>query len=224
MKHFGKEFYDFFIELEKNNKKDWFDKNRKRYETEIKKPFENFTAELGEKIYEFDNQINTEYRKSIFRINRDIRFSKDKTPYKLNRTAAFSKYGRKDKGTPGYYIDINPKKCYLAGGAWNPSTTHLNKIRQEIYYCSDEFHKIVNDGKFKKSFGSLKGDIAKRLPKEWKEKAVESEYIFNKQFYYVKEFNPKLVFKENFIDSVIEDFKSALPINLFLRRAMEDVE
>jgi uncharacterized protein (TIGR02453 family) len=74
----------FLKELSKNNNKEWFEKNRKRYEnaqTEIKSFIEEWIKNYGKKdesIAHFDP------KKCIFRINRDVRFSANKAPYKNN--------------------------------------------------------------------------------------------------------------------------------------------
>ena len=44
--YFTKEFTQFFIELSRNNHKDWFDENRKRYEQHVKAPFLDFTTDF----------------------------------------------------------------------------------------------------------------------------------------------------------------------------------
>mgnify|MGYP000491091090 CR=1 FL=1 len=46
MAWFTNDFNAYFKDLAKNNNKEWFDANRKRYETSVKKPFEAFVAEV----------------------------------------------------------------------------------------------------------------------------------------------------------------------------------
>ncbi|HNR54889.1 MAG TPA: DUF2461 family protein, partial [Flavobacteriales bacterium] len=84
MAWFTNDFNDFFKDLAKNNNKEWFDANRKRYEASVKEPFTAFVAEAIKRIGKHDKAVRIEPKEAIFRINRDIRFSKDKTPYKLN--------------------------------------------------------------------------------------------------------------------------------------------
>ena len=40
------EFLQFLYELSQNNNRDWFEKNKKRYEATVKKPFEAFIGAL----------------------------------------------------------------------------------------------------------------------------------------------------------------------------------
>ncbi len=222
MIYFKEPFFNFLNELERTNNKDWFDANRKWYETDVKEPFDLFTKDLLEQLLSFDSELNSDYKKSIFRINRDIRFSKDKTPYKTNRSAAFSKFAKKDTESPGYYIEINAKKCFIAGGAWLPNAEHLKKIRQEIYYNTQEFNELVERKAFKKTYETIRGDRAKRLTGDVAEYAKECDIIYQKQFYFYSEFDPKECVGEDFLSSCVEKFKLGYPINQFLRRAMND--
>jgi uncharacterized protein (TIGR02453 family) len=222
MVYFSKHFFSFFDALEKNNNKDWFDIHRKEYEEYVKIPFENFTKDLLENLRSFDKELSSDYKKCIFRINRDIRFSKDKSPYKLNRSAGFSKIAKKDIEHPGYYIEINSRKCMIAGGAWCPSSDHLKKIRQEIYYNLDEFNQIISENEFVYQFKTVHGEKAKRLQEPFIDYAKESEWIKNKQFYFIDEFDPKKCLEPNFLNFLTTKFKAGYALNQFLRRAMHD--
>src|SRR6056300_1464554 len=101
-----KEYFDFFAELEKNNNKEWFDKNRKRYAKHVKEPFKKLVSDLITEVSFIDSDIATlEPKNAIFRINRDIRFSNDKTPYKTFNGAVIAPKGKKDHTTPGIYVE-----------------------------------------------------------------------------------------------------------------------
>lgn len=218
----SKAFFDFLRELSNNNHKDWFDAHRASYEREVKKPFENLVSDLGNELNRFDPEIQGDFKKNIFRINRDIRFSKDKSPYKTNRSVAYSLNGKKDHEDPGYYLELGAEKCYIAGGAWSPSPAKLAKIRSEIYYNTDEFHQLLKDKNFKSTFEDIQGERSKVLPKDIKEWAKDSEYIYNKQFYYWREFDMKLALETNFVSKIAKWFSHGYAINQFLRRAMRD--
>ena len=224
MIYFQSSFLQFFEELSMNNSKVWFDANRTRYEKEIKPVFENFVKDLNLAIREFDKEISSDYKKGIFRINRDIRFSKNKDPYKLNRSASFSKDPKNDMDNPGYYIDVNPISCYIAGGAWMPNPIHLKKIREEIYYNYDEFQFIIEEPLFKKYFKTIQGARNVRLSPPESDYAKEIDFIFMKQFYFLLEFNPRRCLQASFLDFCVERMQAAFPINQFLRRAIEEIE
>lgn len=219
-KYFTQDFLDFFKELAANNHKDWMDANKKRYLSNVKLPFEQFVEALTQEVSSFDEPIEGKASDAIFRINRDIRFSADKTPYKTNRTALISKYGRKNNAYPGYYVFISPEKCMIGGGAYFLEKDALYKVRQEIAYNLEEFASIINEKKFKKHFPEILGEKSKLLPKEFQEDAQVEPLLFNKGFYFMKDFPASLILEENCISTITEAMKAAKPFNDFLRRAL----
>src|SRR4029078_833326 len=170
---------NFLKSLKKNNKKEWFDKNRKAYES-ARADFEGFIQSAIDQHSKNDTDLKElEARKCIFRINRDIRFSKDKSPYKTNFGASMDKGGRKS-GFAGYYFQLEPGKSFLAGGLWMPEPEKLKKVRQEIDYCFDEFDEIISSRKFKSWFGELyEGEDIKlsRVPQGFEKDNPASEFL-----------------------------------------------
>jgi uncharacterized protein (TIGR02453 family) len=69
----------FLTALSKNNNKDWFNKNRERFDFEFLQPAVQFVIELGERLVELSPNIIAipKIDKSIFRLHRDVRFSKE---------------------------------------------------------------------------------------------------------------------------------------------------
>jgi uncharacterized protein (TIGR02453 family) len=93
----------FFKELEENNNKEWFEKNKKRYEASVKKPMLEFAAEMIERMRAIDPEITMLPKNSVFRIHRDTRFSKDKSPYKTNAGLVVTRGEKHNPGIPGLY-------------------------------------------------------------------------------------------------------------------------
>lgn len=218
--YLSKDFHGFFKELAANNHKDWMDANRKRYAESVKKPFENFVEAIQQRVSEFDEPITIKPGDAIFRINRDIRFSTDKTPYKTNRTAIISKNGRKDKIYPGFYVFVSPEKVMVGGGAYFLEKEDLFKVRQEISYNLEEFHKIINEKSFKQHFPEIFGEKNKVAPKEFKEDVAIQPLLLNKGFYFMKDLPADLILQENCVDELVAIMKTAKPFNDFLRRAL----
>ncbi|MDC9724002.1 MAG: DUF2461 domain-containing protein [Urechidicola sp.] len=181
MYYFTKDYLQFFKDLAANNNKDWFDKNRKRYENIVREPFKIFITDLIDELSKEDAEIQITQKEAIFRINRDIRFSKDKTPYKLNNSAIISKGGRKDKSYPGIYVELGPEKLGVYGGVFGPDTQQVEKVRNYISKNTKEFNSLVSDKKFIKAFEEIKGKKAKRIPKQYKEIGEGQPLIYNKQ-------------------------------------------
>src|SRR6266542_778530 len=169
----------FLKDLKKNNNKEWFDANRKVYES-AKQDFENLVQTvIGIYCKKDDELASLKAKDCMFRINRDIRFSKDKSPYKTNFGASINKGGRKSI-LAGYYFHCEPSESFVGGGLWMPMPDDLKKVRQEIDYCFDEFTKIINNKKFKVVYGELhKGeDISlSRPPKGYEDSNPAIEFI-----------------------------------------------
>lgn len=107
--------FNFLLDLKEHNNKEWFDENRKRYDT-ARKNVIAVTDRLLEGIVEFDPSLQgVEPKGCLFRINRDVRFSKNKDPYKTNFGVSMAKGGKKS-GLSGYYLNIDPMESFIGGG------------------------------------------------------------------------------------------------------------
>ncbi|MBC7588849.1 MAG: DUF2461 domain-containing protein, partial [Chitinophagaceae bacterium] len=172
----------FLKDLKKNNNKDWFEKNRKVYET-AKADYLNFVASVLKELQKNDATLEgLEPKQCVFRINRDVRFSKNKDPYKSNMGASFSKGGKKVQ-LAGYYFHCEPGQAFLGGGIWMPMAPELKKIRQEIDYNFDEFKTIITNKKLVAQFGQLeKTDALVRPPKGYEITNAAIEFLKLKSF------------------------------------------
>ena len=155
---------DFLKKLEKNNNKEWFDKNRKLYEA-AKADYEAFVTAVYAELTKLEPRLAEHKAKdAIFRIFRDVRFAKDKSPYKANFGAYMSRGGKKSPDA-GYYMHLQPGgKSFLAGGMWMPEGPVLKKVRQELDYNFKEFQGIINKASFKKLFTKWEGETLKTIP------------------------------------------------------------
>ncbi|MBI3195636.1 MAG: DUF2461 domain-containing protein [Ignavibacteriae bacterium] len=217
----SKKILDFLTELEKNNNRDWFSKNKPRYE-EARAEFENFISNLILEIAKFDKQIiGIDAKKSVFRIYKDTRFSKDKTPYKTNFGAHLIKAGSKGvHSRAGYYIHIEPNKCFLAGGAYMPESNWLKAIRKEIYYNSKEFKKIINNSDFKRYF-EIEGEKLSKAPQGYSPDHPEIELLKYKSMLAVHNLSDEQILSKDFLSHSAKVFKVLYPFDKFLNKAMD---
>ena len=213
----------FLRDLKKNNNKEWFDSNRKTYET-ARKDFEIFVEAVIKKLSRSDVSVkDLKPKDCIFRINRDIRFSKDKSPYKTNFGAYINPGGKKSL-FGGYYFHCDPEQSFAGGGLWMPMPPELKKVRQEIDYCFDEFKKIINAKKFKESFGNLYHGDDMRLslvPKGFDKNNPAAEYLKLKSFIAMKELSAKDLTSNDLVNNSVKLFESLQPLIRFLNRAVE---
>ena len=220
MQYFTKEYLNFFKELEKNNHKEWFDTNRKRYEEFVKVPFKKFVERIIFLTQTDDKTINVEAKNCLFRINRDIRFSKDKTPYKTHMSAAISRNGRKEMGIPGLYFHLSHKSIGIYGGVYNPTKEQLEDIRYQIANDLEGFNEVISDKKFSKYWGELKGEKNKIIHKDLKDLAATQPLLLNKQFYYGVELDSNEITSENLDQLIFDYYLASKPVRVFLTKAI----
>jgi uncharacterized protein (TIGR02453 family) len=213
-------FPQFFAELERNNHKEWFDANKKRYERDVKIPFTALVHEVLKLVSATDPTLeNLQPKDCIFRINRDIRFSKDKTPYKIYASAAIARGGRKHMDIPGFYFEIGASFFAIYGGLYGPEKSTLDDVRYYIAGNREAFRKCISQGEFVKYFGEIRGEKNKILPVELKAAAADEPLIFNKQFYFFRQI-PVAEVLENPVEAVMENYRIMKPVNDFLSHAV----
>lgn len=220
MKYFTESFLQFLKELPANNNSEWFNANRKRYENEVKKPFEIFVTDLVKELQHFIPNLENQPKNYIFRINRDIRFSKDKSPYKIHVSAAIAPGGKKDFSFPGLYIQLAAEDCRIYSGLYELSTLELEKVRVKIATETDRFLALINDKNFKETFGNIQGEKYKKTPKGYEETFAKTELILNKNFYYYQIFPTEIVLNNDFLPYIIEKYKPTLQLNTFFAEAL----
>jgi len=221
MAWFTADFNAFFKDLAKNNNKEWFDANRKRYEQSVKEPFVAFVSDAIKRIAKHDKSIQLEPKDAIFRINKDIRFSKDKTPYKLETSAIISPAGRKDHSVPGIYFAFGPEATKFYGGCYQPEKDQLSRIREAILRDGKGFRKAMDGKAFKTLFGTVQGDVNKVLPPEFKAAMAKEPLIANKQFYVAAERPAKLLTDPKLMEHFMDHYLAMCPLNAWLAGAMK---
>ena len=220
MSHIKQDFLNYFRDLTKNNNKEWFHENKKRYEQAVKKPFEDFITDLIEALQEVEGQIPHSAKDGIMRINRDIRFSKDKTPYKTHMAAILSAHGKRNMRLPGMYIQISLEDLRIYSGCHSLEKDDLKNVRSYIKDHLEEFDKLINDKKFKEVFGEVHGEKNKRLPPEFVQVLEKQPLIANKGFYYFKKYDPESILKDDCIETLVKDYKVGYPMGQFLTKAI----
>ncbi|MGB5820449.1 MAG: DUF2461 domain-containing protein [Saonia sp.] len=217
-----KAYSTFFKELRKNNNKEWFHANKKRYEKEVKEPFTNLLDALIPSLTKWDKRIVPDAKKALFRMNRDIRFSKDKSPYHLILKAGFSPNGKKS-ALPGYYLGIDADHIHVGGGLFMVQAPELKKIRTYISENADTLVSIVSSYDFKHNFATLKGEKGKQLDKAFLETASKTDLIYHKQFYAMAEFPLEPFYSSGeLVDEVLSHFNSIRPLNSYLNTALAE--
>jgi len=210
----------FLKDLAVNNNRDWFQANKRSFDAAQ----DNMTAFAGYLIGEigkFDDAVAAVDPKScVFRIYRDVRFSKDKSPYKTNLGAYISPGGRKSM-QPGYYFHVQPGQSFIAGGKHIPDGPETLKIRNAIAAKTDEFLTIVEKTSFRDTFGEMRGDRLKSVPKGFDPDHKAVEYLKLKEFMAFAELHDdKFLTSPEFPKLLVKRIKEMYPLAAFLRRAL----
>jgi uncharacterized protein (TIGR02453 family) len=221
MAAFSNNFVKFFKDLSKNNSSEWFNENRKVYETEVKKPFATFVDEMINRIRKHEPLVKIKAGDAIMRINKDIRFSKDKTPYNTHVAANISTFGKKDKSYPGFYFQLSSDGIKVIGGAYVLEPPTLQKVRTYISKNQKEFAAAYSQKDFKDKYGKLQGEQSKRLPPEFVEAAKKEPLVANKQFYYSADIKPALITSDKLADTLMEFYVAGKKMNEFLQKALK---
>ena len=104
----------------------------------------------------------------------------------------------------------------MAGGAYTPPTPWLSAIREKISDTADEFIKITASKEFIKYFGSIDGEKLKTAPKGYPKDHPYIELLKFKSYLVVNEASDKLVLSNDFMDHVLNVFKTMKPLNDYL--------
>lgn len=213
----------FLYDLSQNNNRDWFEKNKKRYETVLKKPFEATVAAVIERLLRFEPGFGPLVPKDcVFRIHRDTRFSKDKSPYKTNLAAAFTPKGTKGNAEmmsyPGYYFSLEFGNLWIGGGAYFLDKEPLHRVRTAIAQDAEAFRTLLGEKDLVEKFGGLaQSEVNKVMPPDLKDAAKQEPLLLNKQFYFMTEIDPETALRPDFPDFLAEHFRAGKPLNDWLR-------
>jgi uncharacterized protein (TIGR02453 family) len=107
------DFQRFFLGLQMDNSKAYFEANRKLYLTAVKAPLEALLAD-----------VEAEFGPGkIARPNRDIRFAADKSPYKTNIYAGLERGG---------YVSLDARNLVSAAGEYEIDPIRLQAYRAAV--------------------------------------------------------------------------------------------
>ena len=199
-----KSTFEFLDLLTKNNNRDWFTENKKRFETE-----NNLAKAFFTEVYSELEKIDSLEKMQVFRIYRDVRFSKDKLPYKKHFSVGFSRTKPMLRG--GMYLHIENDASFVGGGFWEPNNEDLLRIRKELELDASDLREIIADETFKKFFGSLEGEELKTAPKNFDKTHPNIDLIRKKQYLLTRKFTNKEVLSPNFKEEVISTFAAMRP-------------
>ena len=220
---FPEQTLEFLSELKKNNRREWFQKHKKRYETAFLVPALEFIEAMRQplkKVSPFLEAIPRKTGGSMMRIYRDTRFSKDKTPYKTNLGIQFRHEAGCNVHAPGCYLHIEPGNIFAGVGIWRPEKEILRMIRERISEQPQQWKKVCHQKRFRELY-DLSGESLVRPPAGFDKNDPMIEEIKRKDFIAICPLQPRQIESPAFIQEIITCFKRATPYMRFLCEAIE---
>jgi uncharacterized protein (TIGR02453 family) len=220
--YFTPDLFRFLSELKAHNERDWFQKNKDRYERSVRDPFLRFIADLGPRLKKISPEFVADPSPvggSMMRIYRDTRFSKDKTPYKVAIAAHFPHAKGKEGATPAFYLRLQPGDCSVGAGIWHPEADALKRIRQAIVDDTKTWQRITQGHDFRSSCG-MAGESLRRAPLGFDPKHPRIEDIRRKDFGARALLDDRRVTSPRFPEDVLDAFKTTAPFVEFLTEAI----
>ena len=197
------EFQRFFIGLELDNSKRYFEANRQVYEEAVKGPMVALLSSLEDEVGP----------SKVFRANRDIRFSKDKSPYKTNIA------GTAGMGGHGGYVSLDARGLTVAAGRYELTPEQLNKFRKRVAADSTGAPLAVIVAKLEKAGYGIGGETLKRVPSGWPQDHPRARLLKHKILYIYKNFGLQPWLGTSAARKhVLKVWSEAEPLNAWLKR------
>lgn len=214
---FPPEALQFLRSLKRNNRREWFQPRKHKFEEHVRTPMLALVEALNAELAKFAPDYVTDPKKAVFRIYRDTRFSKDKLPYKTNTSAVFH---HRTAGTGGFYFSVSPEEIEIAGGLYHSPPDVLLLIRTHIAGTHQEFRKILARPHTKKLLGGLKGDELTRAPKGFSPDHPALDLIRKKDWLLDITLDPAIAVTPDLYKEVVSRFRAMSDFVEYLNRPL----
>jgi len=193
----------FFIGLELDNSKKYFDANRATYEEAVRGP-----------MVALIESLEVDYGPGkVFRANRDVRFSKDKSPYKTNIAGYAGMGGR------GGYLSLDARGLTVAAGRYEMSAAQMSKYRKRVAADATGAPLAAIIAKLEKAGYSMGGEALKRVPAGWPQDHPRARLLRHKLLYIYKSFGLQpWLGSAAARKQIIRVWTDAEPLNTWLQR------
>jgi uncharacterized protein (TIGR02453 family) len=189
---------DFYDDLEVDNTKSFWDKNKHVYDECVRAPMVALCEALGKEFGEG----------KVFRPYRDVRFAKDKTPYKTHQGA----FVRVADAT-GWYVEVSPRGVRTGGGFYRAEAPRLAALREAIAHDTHgaDLEKIIRAVE-RRGF-TVGGDVLKTTPPGYEKTHPRIDLLRHKSIIAgrVVGFEP-VIHTAELLDVVRKDWRATRPL------------
>jgi uncharacterized protein (TIGR02453 family) len=225
---FRPEALGFLRRLKRNNRREWFERNRAAYETEVRDPMRALVEEMDVRLARLAPELTGDPRQSIFRIHRDVRFSADKSPYKTNAACQFYHQdagrgaGQDARGAgAGLYFQLAEGECFVAGGMWMPARPALDRIRDALAESPEALDRLVRAPTFRRRFRVLDGEaVLKRMPRGYAADHPAAGWLRYRSFTATRPLSQREVESRRLPEILAGDFAALVPLVRWINGAL----
>jgi uncharacterized protein (TIGR02453 family) len=219
---FSPEALAFLRALKRNNRRDWFQPRKEKYEALIKLPMLELVNALNHEFVRFAPDYVTAPEKAIYRIYRDTRFSPDKTPYKTHIAAIFPRRTALKREGAVFYLHFTEKELLAFGGVYSPDRDELMAYRRLLADRHEEFEDILGDKKLRSAVGGLQGEKLSRTPKGFPTGHPAESLLRHRQWYLEAILDIRLLTTPRLAPELARRFQAMTPFVSFLNRAFAE--
>ena len=126
-----------------NDSKSYYESVKDTLKNKATVPMRQICADLSDRLFEIDSQMNLIPTKMVSRIRRDTRFSKNKNLYRSNMWAMFMRDKNKWRYKPCMWFEMMPGGYDIGVGLYNCEPAVMELYRQNILKNPKEFRKAV---------------------------------------------------------------------------------
>ena len=215
---FSPDALSFLRALKRNNRREWFQPRKEKYEALIKAPMLEFVACLNEEFARFAPAYVTPPEKAVYRIYRDTRFSPDKTPYKTHIAAIFPRHSAVKREGAVFYLHFTEKELLAFAGVYSPDRDELLAYRTLLQQNHQEFAAILSNKSLRKMVGDLQGEQLSRVPKGFPADHPAQALLRQKQWYLESTLDIGLLTTPRLVPELAKRFEVMAPMVEFLNR------
>ncbi|HXB22579.1 MAG TPA: DUF2461 domain-containing protein [Candidatus Solibacter sp.] len=215
---FSPEALTFLRNLQRNNRREWFQPRKERYEELIKAPMLELVGCLNDELARVAPNYVTPPQKAMYRIYRDTRFSKDKTPYKTHISGIFPRVTALKREGAVLYFHFTAKELLVFAGVYSPERDELMAYRGLLQERYDELEGILSDKTLRRTVGALQGDQLTRMPKGYSEDHPAESLLRRKQWYLQATLDVRLVTSPRILPELVKHFEIMAPFVEFMNQ------
>jgi len=216
---FSPDALSFLRALKRNNRREWFQPRKEKYETLIKLPMMELVGALNAEFTRFAPDYVTPPEKAVYRIYRDTRFSHDKTPYKTHISAIFPRRTAVKRAGAVFYFHFTEKDVLAFGGVYSPERDELLAYRALLAERYRELEEILRDKRVRRLTSGLQGEQLSRVPKGYPCDHPAEGLLRRRQWHLGSELDIKLLTTPRLLPELARHFAAMAPFVEFLNQA-----